>query len=109
MRVAPVRLERATQMHLTVPFFYRKEPSQPLTRAKDFASGNRRSGGLRILHVLRAPLGGLFRHVCDLAEEQTRMGHEVGIICDAATGGEQAEAALERLATSCALGIHRVS
>ena len=25
---------------------------------------------LRILHVLRAPLGGLFRHVVDLAREQ---------------------------------------
>jgi glycosyltransferase involved in cell wall biosynthesis len=62
---------------------------------------------LRILHVLRAPVGGLFRHVCDLAEEQSRMGHEVGIICDAATGGDTAEMALLRIAPYCRLNIFR--
>jgi glycosyltransferase involved in cell wall biosynthesis len=35
---------------------------------------------------LRAPVGGLFRHVCDLAAEQTRRGHAVGVVCDAASG-----------------------
>src|SRR5262245_61233714 len=103
MPVAPVGLERASQMHLTVPFFYKRQPPQLLTRDKDFAHPSRRPGGLRILHVLRAPVGGLFRHVCDLAEEQTKMGHQVGVICDAGTGGEQAEAALERLGPWCAL------
>ena len=38
---------------------------------------------LRILHCLRAPVGGLFRHVCDLAAEQARRGHAVGVVCDA--------------------------
>ena len=33
--------------------------------------------------VLRAPVGGLFRHVCDLAAEQARRGHAVGVVCDA--------------------------
>lgn len=37
---------------------------------------------LRILHVMRTPVGGLFRHVLDLAGEQARRGHDVGIIAD---------------------------
>lgn len=37
---------------------------------------------MRILHCLRAPVGGLFRHVLDLASEQARGGHDVGIIAD---------------------------
>lgn len=37
---------------------------------------------MRILHCLRAPVGGLFRHVLDLAAEQARCGHEVGILAD---------------------------
>lgn len=37
---------------------------------------------LRILQILRAPVGGLFRHVCDLSEELSRRGHEVGLVCD---------------------------
>lgn len=37
---------------------------------------------LRILHCLRAPIGGLFRHVLDLAARQAALGHEVGIIAD---------------------------
>lgn len=37
---------------------------------------------LRILHVMRAPVGGLFRHVLDLAGEQARRGHFVGLIAD---------------------------
>ena len=37
---------------------------------------------LRILHCLRAPVGGLFRLVLDLAQEQAGRGHAVGIIAD---------------------------
>lgn len=37
---------------------------------------------MRILHCLRAPVGGLFRHVLDLAAEQARTGHDVGILAD---------------------------
>ena len=48
----------------------------------------------RILHVMRSPLGGLFRHVLDLAREQTSRGHAVGIIADSTTGGEPASRAL---------------
>jgi glycosyltransferase involved in cell wall biosynthesis len=63
---------------------------------------------LRILHVLRAPVGGLFRHVCDLALEQTARGHAVGIIADKSTGGENAERALNALARKLSLGVSRI-
>lgn len=63
---------------------------------------------LRILHCLRAPVGGLFRHVCDLASEQAARGHEVGIVCDSTTGAAMADAALAALAPSCRLGIERL-
>ncbi|WP_240539795.1 glycosyltransferase family 4 protein [Salinarimonas soli] len=63
---------------------------------------------MRILHVLRAPVGGLFRHVVDLAREQAARGHQVGLFCDASTGGERAEAILAELAPALALGVVRV-
>src|SRR5215468_4952848 len=48
--------------------------------------------GLNILHVLRAPVGGLFRHVVDLARGQSVRGHRVGLVADSMTGGSDAEA-----------------
>ncbi|MBI1201741.1 MAG: glycosyltransferase [Rhodopseudomonas sp.] len=63
---------------------------------------------LNILHVFRAPVGGLFRHVADLAREQATRGHRVGLIADITTGGERAEAAFAALAPSLALGISRI-
>ncbi len=62
---------------------------------------------LRILHVLRAPLGGLFRHVLDLTREQVARGHQVGLIVDSLTGGESAERNLAALAPILTLGITR--
>ncbi|HEV7438485.1 MAG TPA: glycosyltransferase family 4 protein [Methylobacterium sp.] len=62
----------------------------------------------RILHVFRAPVGGLFRHVVDLARLQAAAGHQVGIVCDANTGGERAERALAELAPSLGLGVTRL-
>jgi glycosyltransferase involved in cell wall biosynthesis len=61
----------------------------------------------RILHCLRAPVGGLFRHVCDLSAEQARQGHLVGIVCDAGPAGPLTEARLTALRPSLALGIMR--
>jgi len=63
---------------------------------------------LRILHVVRAPVGGLFRHICDLAAGQTERGHAVGLIADSSTGGERAANTLARLAPRLALGIYRL-
>ncbi len=67
------------------------------------------SGPLNILHVFRAPVGGLFRHVVDLTRGQIARGHKVGLIADSTTGGPQAEAALADLAKNLALGISRIA
>jgi glycosyltransferase involved in cell wall biosynthesis len=64
---------------------------------------------LNVLHVLRAPVGGLFRHVCDLARGQAARGHKVGVVADAASGGERADAALADLAKVLTLGLTRVA
>src|SRR5215470_17194890 len=63
---------------------------------------------LNILHVMRAPVGGLFRHVTDLAQGQAARGHRVGLIADRSTGGAQAEATFSALASKLALGVTRV-
>jgi glycosyltransferase involved in cell wall biosynthesis len=63
---------------------------------------------LRILHVMRAPVGGLFRHVVDLAREQTARGHTVGIIADSSTGSARAAETLRSLNETIALGVTRV-
>jgi glycosyltransferase involved in cell wall biosynthesis len=63
---------------------------------------------LRILHAVRAPVGGIFRHILDLANGQADRGHHVGLIADSLTGGERAEAALAELAPRLKLGVHRL-
>jgi glycosyltransferase involved in cell wall biosynthesis len=62
---------------------------------------------LRILHVFRAPVGGLFRHVEDLTRAQIERGHDVGVFCDSVTGGQRGEAILASLQPSLALGLTR--
>jgi glycosyltransferase involved in cell wall biosynthesis len=63
---------------------------------------------LRILHVLRAPLGGLFRHVVDLTREQAARGHSVGLITDSLTGGDRATKLLADLEPILDLGFIRL-
>jgi glycosyltransferase involved in cell wall biosynthesis len=63
---------------------------------------------LKILHVLRAPLGGLFRHVVDVVHGQAARGHRVGLVVDSTTGGARADAALAALLPQLALGVQRV-
>ena len=58
-----------------------------------------------ILHVLRAPVGGLFRHVTDLVRGQIARGHRVGIVADSLTGGDAARATFASLAPDLALGL----
>lgn len=65
------------------------------------------TASLRILHCLRAPIGGLFRHVHDLVKGQAELGLQVGVICDSETGGENAARALARLTDFCTLGVAR--
>ncbi len=64
---------------------------------------------LRILHATRAPVGGIFRHILDLANGQASRGHHVGIIADSLTGGERAEAALAEIAPRLKLGVYRLA
>jgi glycosyltransferase involved in cell wall biosynthesis len=63
---------------------------------------------MKVLHIFRAPVGGLFRHVRDLARGQAELGLEVGAICDSTTGDALAEQKIEQLASHCSLGVHRV-
>ncbi len=62
---------------------------------------------MRIIHVFRGAVGGLFRHVCDQVEGQAAAGHQLGIFCDSSTGGDYAAAKFAALAPICTLGIHR--
>lgn len=64
---------------------------------------------LRILHAVRAPVGGIFRHILDLAAGQAERGHSVGILADSLTGGERAEAALKEIAPKLKLGVYRLA
>jgi len=67
------------------------------------------AASLKIMHILRAPLGGLFRHVLDIARGQAERGHRVGLIVDSTTGGARADAVLAELAPQLALGLQRVA
>src|SRR5579859_6930722 len=64
---------------------------------------------LRIVHAVRAPVGGIFRHILDLANGQADNGHHVGIIADSLTGGDRATAALAEIAPRLKLGVRRVA
>jgi glycosyltransferase involved in cell wall biosynthesis len=64
---------------------------------------------LRILHVFRAPLGGLFRHVVDLARGQAERGHAVGIFCDLTPGNPHSEGLLAALTPALSLGVRRLA
>lgn len=50
-------------------------------------------------------MGGLFRHVRDVARGQCNDGHHVGIYCDSTTGGADASLLLEDTGKFCAGGI----
>jgi glycosyltransferase involved in cell wall biosynthesis len=64
---------------------------------------------LRILHAVRAPVGGIFRHIIDLANGQADRGHDVGIIADSLTGGERAANTLAEIAPRMKLGVYRIA
>ncbi len=89
--------------------------SAPATKSTSTSAGSEATKAalaslprLRILHVLRAPVGGLFRHVCDLAAEQARLGHHVGVVCDATGGDKLTEPRLDALRPHLDLGLLRV-
>lgn len=63
---------------------------------------------LRIVHCFRSPVGGIFRHVRDLAEQHSRAGHQVGIVCDSLTGSEHEERLFEQIRPFLSLGLTRI-
>lgn len=63
---------------------------------------------LRILHCFRSPVGGIFRHVRDLVEEQRAAGHEVGILCDSTTGGAHEDRLFDSITPLLSLGLTRI-
>src|SRR5437588_1018168 len=94
--------------------FHRTTWSSQATRFTSTSAGSERrrartraGGGYRVLHCLRAPVGGLFRHVCDLSAEQARRGHAVGVVCDAVVSDPLTEARLRGLEPHLALGLFR--
>lgn len=63
---------------------------------------------MRILHCLRAPVGGLFRHVLDLASEQAARGHEVGILADSNAADRLTASKFAAIEPAMKLGISRI-
>lgn len=63
---------------------------------------------MRVLHVFRAPVGGLFRHVRDLSRGLALQGHDVGLVCDSSSGGDAATKLLESVRSYLHLGIERL-
>jgi glycosyltransferase involved in cell wall biosynthesis len=64
---------------------------------------------LRVLQVLRAPTGGLWRHVVDLSKELSLRGHDVGLVLDSEFSDRQTNEGLETLAPYLKLGVHRIA
>lgn len=62
---------------------------------------------LRIIHCFRSPVGGIFRHVRDLCEQQAAHGHDIGIVCDSTTGGAYEDKLFESIQDKLSLGVTR--
>jgi glycosyltransferase involved in cell wall biosynthesis len=65
--------------------------------------------GRKVIHVLRAPVGGLFRHVRDLVREQAATGLQVGMICDSSSGDRLTSKRLDALSDKLSLGLFRTA
>lgn len=63
---------------------------------------------LAIVHVTRSPVGGIFRHIADLAAAQRQAGHRIGLICDSTSGGDFENERLAALEPHLSLGIARL-
>ncbi len=63
------------------------------------------TNALRIVHVFRAPLGGLFRHVIDLSVEQAARGHQIGLYFDSGGDSARVRDAIARIPGGPALGV----
>lgn len=62
----------------------------------------------RVIQLLRAPVGGLFRHASDLIRAQHKLGLKLGLICDSTNADSHAARMLAELEPACELGIYHV-
>ncbi|SDR12441.1 glycosyltransferase family 4 protein [Pseudovibrio sp. Tun.PSC04-5.I4] len=60
---------------------------------------------LKIIHCIRAPWGGAFRHLLDLVETQIAMGHELGIVCASEDIAPATQAILDKMKPDLSLGL----
>ncbi|HHS82197.1 MAG TPA: glycosyltransferase family 1 protein [Devosia sp.] len=63
---------------------------------------------LRILMILRAPVGGLYRHVIDLSSQLIARGHQVGLVMDSSLSDPRTDQRLSGMETAPQLGVHRI-
>lgn len=66
------------------------------------------SSPMRVLQIMRAPVGGLFRHVADLTEALAQKGHQVGLVIDSLASDAQTESRIANLGQFAELGVHRL-
>lgn len=64
---------------------------------------------MKILHILRAPIGGLFRHVRDLAAQQIAQGHEVGFITAIPADNEYVAKTFAEIEPKLSMGIQKLN
>lgn len=64
---------------------------------------------MKVLQVMRAPVGGLFRHVADLTRGLAERGHDVALLVDSLSGDAQTESRLASLEPYARLGIFRAA
>lgn len=64
---------------------------------------------MKILQILRAPVGGLFRHVSDLTKGLHAEGYEVGVVVDQLSKDTQTDEKLAALSPYAQLGIHEMA
>lgn len=65
-------------------------------------------GPRKVLHVMRLPMGGLFRHVRDLVSGQQAAGIAAGVVCAEPPDDGVSARRLAELASQCGLGLHIV-
>lgn len=63
---------------------------------------------LRILMILRAPIGGLYRHVIDLSHQLIQRGHHVGIVMDKTIEDPQTMGRIDAMSAPPSLGVFRI-
>lgn len=64
---------------------------------------------LKIVHCFRSPIGGVFRHIRDLAAMQNAAGYQVGVICELCDDGMLEQMQFAELQQNLKLGLHRIT